>query len=407
MSKNCQRCGATLNEDASFCTNCGLKLELEPENKSKVCASCGATMGPEAKFCASCGKSCNPQNEWTQGEVGAADFVKNSMNRVANSLNQKMGESGPVEVKLSDLFSEVPVKHTQEELEELFIAGTKKTTPKESEIIAQWPKPWVYSRVFAFLFAVCLILYFGISQFDNWNCVPGFIFMAAMSVPFSLVIFFWEMNAPRNISAINIFTMFFVGGVLSMVFTLFLFTVTQPGELTYVGAMLVGLTEEVGKIAIAALYIKKTNAKYILNGLLIGACIGAGFAAFETAGYGFRTFLGGGMNGMLHILLLRGATGVGTHIIWTAIAGAALVAAKGEKPFDFSMLLHGRFLFFLCISIVFHGLWDSPLEFPSLYGKYTISVLLAWGITLVMISSGLKQITRLTNRGGELQRQNS
>ena len=198
--------------------------------------------------------------------VSAADYVKSGFDKVAGTLNEKIGESGPVKVHLSDLVSEVFKKHTMEETEELFIAGTKKTTPKESEITATWPKPWLYSRVLLFLAVTSLILYFILIEFHNPNAYPGFIFMGAMTVPFALLIFFWEVNAPRNISIFSVVSMFFVGGVLSLVCTLILYNITGAGDLSYGGAMLVGFVEEAGKIVVVAYYMRKTNSKYILNG---------------------------------------------------------------------------------------------------------------------------------------------
>ena len=62
-----------------------------------------------------------------------------------------------------------------------------------------------------------------------------------------------------------------------------------------IGAFGIGFAEELGKAIVAALFINRINADdkkyYILNGLLIGAAVGAGFDVFETAGYVFATFL--------------------------------------------------------------------------------------------------------------------
>ena len=153
--------------------------------------------------------------------------------------------------------------------------------------------------------------------------------MGAMTVPFALLIFFWEVNAPRNISIFSVVSMFFVGGVLSLVCTLILYNITGAGDLSYGGAMLVGFVEEAGKIVVVAYYMRKTNSKYILNGLLLGACVGAGFAVFESAGYAFQCLLSTGADSaMMDITLLRGVLAVGGHVVWTAIAGAALAAYK-------------------------------------------------------------------------------
>ena len=246
-----------------------------------------------------------------------------------------------------------------------------------------------------------LILYFILIEFHNPNAYPGFIFMGAMTVPFALLIFFWEVNAPRNISIFSVVSMFFVGGVLSLVCTLILYNITGAGDLSYGGAMLVGFVEEAGKIVVVAYYMRKTNSKYILNGLLLGACVGAGFAVFESAGYAFRQLLSTGADSaMMDITLLRGVLAVGGHVVWTAIAGAALAAAKGEEMFNIQQLISGRFLFFFAISVILHGVWDCPLQFLGAYGKYIVLIVLAWVVTLTLISSGLKQITRLAQQKG-------
>ena len=63
---------------------------------------------------------------------------------------------------------------------------------------------------------------------------------------------------------------------------------------------------------------KRTNRlveiDYILDGLLIGAAVGAGFAAFETAGYILRFGLNSGLEAMLEIIKLRGFLVPGGHV---------------------------------------------------------------------------------------------
>ncbi len=93
----------------------------------------------------------------------------------------------------------------------------------------------------------------------------------------------------REISAFfDVVKMFFIGGVAALVATLVIYSIIPVGKLNYFNALLVGFIEETGKMIIVALFIRSLNSKYILNGLLIGAAVGAGFAAFESLGYAFN-----------------------------------------------------------------------------------------------------------------------
>ena len=132
------------------------------------------------------------------------------------------GESGKAEIHLKELYSDVFKSHTQEERDVLFACGTSKTTPKESEMIAEWPRPWLYSRIFLMFMIVFVGLYIMVMNFNNLNAVPGSMFVGALLVPLTVMIFFWEMNVPRNISILDVISIFFVGGVFSLIVTLFL-----------------------------------------------------------------------------------------------------------------------------------------------------------------------------------------
>lgn len=58
----CKKCGAELEEDAHFCSECGMPIAedeavIEPAaQKELVCKYCGKLLNPAAKFCGACGK---------------------------------------------------------------------------------------------------------------------------------------------------------------------------------------------------------------------------------------------------------------------------------------------------------------------------------------------------------------
>lgn len=378
---------------------------------AKFCSQCGAELREGAKFCTACGAAVEQQT----GSEHLQDYVKKGFSAFTSTINTMAGEEGEVDIPLRELFSQVTKKHSTEEREELFVCGTSRTTPKESEMIGEWPRPWLYARVLAMFALVFVGLYFMMAEFHNSNAIPGAIFVGALAVPFSFLVFFWEVNVPRNINIIDVITTFFVGGVLSLVATLFLFEFVDTSDgLTYFGAILVGIVEELGKIIVVAYYIKKKNVKYKLNGLLLGASVGAGFAVFETAGYalraiipllpymGYRDVWDVIIEAMREILLLRGALSIGGHVIWAAIAGCGLVVAKGTENLNKDHFLDVRFLKFLGLVIALHAVWDMPIEFGSKYA------LVQWCMTAIglvvvftLINSGLKQVATISKQAQE------
>lgn len=407
MSKRCPGCGREMKDTDLFCIHCGTKYEEGSHTEAaggpleSACPYCGGKVGPKDRFCMSCGRE-QPGFEQAERQpesgFGMDDFVqasKSGMEKVVNTLNDMTGQEGEADIRLRELVSEVFKKHTADERDELFISGTKKTTPAPENMVSDWPHPWLFARIFLMFLLVFAGLLVMITQFDNLNGVPGAMFIGALAVPFSLMVFFWETNIPRNISIFEAVSIFFVGGVMSLICTLILYNFIQVGELNYTGAVLVGIIEEIGKIVVVGHYIKKMNTGYILNGLLLGSCVGAGFAVFETAGYAFNALLlSGSVSGMVDILVLRGAMAVGGHTLWAAISAAGLVIAKGDRPFDKRFYLEPGFLKFLVLVIALHAVWDMPIRFgESMYLVQWVLCAVAVLVALVILSSGLRQVS--------------
>ena len=414
MGKQCPNCGKELSDNAKFCSKCGsqyedLKAEKQREEficqeESKFCPYCGNRIGLKAKFCSVCGNSLTSNNsKQNQMEMQKEDVlkkVKKGVGGFVNTINEMAGQEGNVEIRLKELGSGVFKKHSLTEREELFICGTEKTTPKESEMVADWPKPWLFSRIFLLFSIVFIALLIVIVEFGNMNGVPGALFVGALTVPFSLVIFFWETNVPRNISIFDVISTFFLGGVFSLISTLLLYDVVGVGELDYIGAILVGIVEEIGKIIVVGHYIKKRNTKYILNGLLLGACVGAGFAVFETAGYAFQALLySQDIFYMIDILFLRAILSIGAHTVWTAIAAVGLVLAKGENEFENHDYYKPQFLKFLVLVIVMHAIWDMPITFGnSIHLVQVLLCIIAITVVFILLSSGLRQVAFIADK---------
>ncbi|WP_033543909.1 PrsW family intramembrane metalloprotease [Planococcus sp. CAU13] len=370
------------------------------------CVQCGNQISSQGRFCSLCGKEHNVRVVDDSLEPAAllqeeiqlntvSDQLKTTFIQASEKINAMVGERGPIEVNLRDVFSAVFKKHKKEEGELLFIAGTSITTPIESEISASWPKPWLFSRVFTMFAVTYILLYICIFTFDNLHAIPGLILVGSFTVPFSLLIFFWEMNAPRNISIYDTAKMFFVGGTASLVFALILYSIIPVYGLDYQGAILVGAIEEIGKLVVIAYFIQKLNSKFILNGLLVGATIGAGFAAFESAGYALNYGLAFNEEAMVSIIFLRAWTAIGTHVVWSAIVGAALVYVKGKDPLIKEHLFSTKFLKLFAVPVVLHSIWNMPLySLNEFYILNFILIICAWLFIFTFINAGLKQISR-------------
>ena len=341
--------------------------------------------------------------------------VGEAVGTAADKFNELTGGTGHVDLKLKDLFSEAFKHHSKSEAEKLMICGTADTTPKLKDVSAAWPKPWVWLRVLAIMlvtWGACIALF---SVFKNPLAIPSIMFVGSFAAPLAIFAFFFETNAPRNISFIEAIIIFFVGGIASII----AIYITNFGllEASGVGAvdksLLTGLIEETVKIVIIMFFMRqrksndallKGSRNYVLNGLLIGAAVGGGFAAFESAGYAFMNWVDYGFNSMMMTIVLRGILSPGGHIAWAAVEGAALALCEGKDGFSKSQLWDPRFLAVAITCIVLHGVWDMTVPFLTgnlVFAKYALLIVAIWIVVGVMMHRGLQQINQLVTEADE------
>ena len=308
-----------------------------------------------------------------------------------------MGNDDVVVMNWKILFTDILKKHSSIEAEEVFMVGTSLTTPPPSQVTSDWHRPWLYSRVFAIFAVVTAMLMVCVLAFNSVISIPGLIFAGAFAFPLAVMILFMELNAWRDISFYKVSLFFLIGGGASLLFTLMLFSITgSPGNnLDFIGAAIVGFVEELGKAVIVfglLRYVFRNSKTTILGGMLIGSCVGAGFAAFESAGYAFAVLLEEGIGGMFVNIFLRGLLSPGGHVAWAAITGGAIAfASKGKRP-GLKIFTSKEFLRIFIISVILHTLWDCPLlsELPVI--KYVGLVILVWIAVMILIDMGLDQL---------------
>lgn len=296
---------------------------------------------------------------------------------------------------LKQMFSEVFRKRSEDEIEDYLLVGTSKTTPPIDVVQTGWPKPWLFFRVLAVLAVTYTVFTVTLLHLpDAGNLIPAVMFVGAFAVPLACMAFFFEMNSPRNVSVHRLVTLFLYGAVVSLIFALIGYQMPILGSM---GAMTAGIVEEVAKLLTVIVVIRGVKYKYILNGLLFGATVGAGFAAFETAGYALNKGLltghdlSSGVVAMLQVLSIRAFLTPWGHVAWTAIAAAALWRVKGARPFQPAMLLDRRFLKAFMIPVVLHTFWDCPWQLPF-EGNAIISAVVSWYVVFGLVQQGLRQV---------------
>lgn len=338
--------------------------------------------------------------------VKGASIASNAWSRVADGVSSAVGLEKLEAHGAKTLFGALFQKRTIEDLENSFTFGTVHTTPQLKDVSDEWPAPWVFMRLLSFSIVVTIGFYWALQRFENIKLYPGWLFMGAFAVPVSVMFFFVETNVLRNISVYRVLKLFFYGGLISLIFALFLFEMTSAAE--WFGAMAAGPVEELAKLGAVVFVAKKwKNMNWTLNGMLLGAAVGAGFAAFETAGYIFEFAILGGND--IAVMLLRAMSSPFTHIIWTACTAGALWRYKGENEFHFGMLKEWPVLRILLFVMATHAIWNSPLTVPFLGGlsamlvKILILGAIGWMLVLMLIQSGLGQVRNAKNSEVKLE----
>jgi RsiW-degrading membrane proteinase PrsW (M82 family) len=138
----------------------------------------------------------------------------------------------------------------------------------------------------------------------------------------------------------------------------------------------------------------------ILNGALFGAAIGAGFAAFESAGYAMVTALFALDNSeVIDSIILRGLLSPLGHVVWTAMAAAALWRVRDGAPLRLDHVRDPRFWRIMVLAVVLHTAWNSPIP-NVLYLKHLLLGGLAWLVCLSLLQEGIGQIRRAQEPSG-------
>lgn len=319
-----------------------------------------------------------------------ASYAQEISDKITNNLGLEKIES----FSLPTFFSEAFRRHDSDEVENLLSVGTRKTTPIPNVGMGIMPSPWIFLRALTGAIIAYLIFLSAWNSYENIYLIPGLIIVGSFAVPFSVLILFFELNTPKNISIFKVVQFVVVGGSMSLFVSLLLFDITSLTS--YFGAAAAGFIEESGKLAVLLMLIrfsKSNRYRYLLNALLLGAAVGTGFAAFESAGYALRIgFISSEV--MMDNMQLRGAMAPFSHIIWTAIAASAFWMARPHYTTIWYTLFSFRFLKIFLIPVSLHFVWNLPFEGPFMI-KYIILGFVGWVVVISLVQEGLKEILNI------------
>lgn len=195
------------------------------------------------------------------------------------------------------------------------------------------------------------------AQTGNSNLVPTLILLGSFLVPFSVVLFATE-RVGGNLMPVQLFLAFFVGGAFGVLGASVLESQLHATPWIY---FRVGFIEELVKAVILLVVGRSVLPRQPRLGALLGACVGAGFAAFESAGYAFNSALtqnGIDLGSLLQTEVMRSVMTPLGHVLWTALLGAVIFGAAARAPGGRYRLSAGVLMAYVGVSLL-HGLWDS------------------------------------------------
>ncbi len=185
---------------------------------------------------------------------------------------------------------------------------------------------------------------------------PTVVMLGNFVVPITYVAFFYDRRHLSQLSLPTTAMGFFYGGVLGVFASALLEPIfVRPSDPASV--FVVGLIEEAAKI-LGVLVIARRRHHYTeLDGVILGAAAGMGFASLESNGYAFVAFLQsrGSLSVTVMVTLLRGLLSPLGHGTWTAILASVLFRESSASGFRINRKVIGAYL---TVSIL-HGLWDG------------------------------------------------
>jgi protease PrsW len=177
-----------------------------------------------------------------------------------------------------------------------------------------------------------LAVLFVMIDTQNVNFFPALLFVGAITVPMSVLVFVYQAAPLARVPAWAIVFTAIVGGLIG-VLAAGLLEYDALQRLGSLPMVLVGAIEEAAKLIVPVILYLLWRPNNPRGGITIGIASGMGFATLETMGYGFQALLAGGIAAVDDTLLLRGLTGMTVAMLWRIRTADHLTSADtGRRP---------------------------------------------------------------------------
>jgi RsiW-degrading membrane proteinase PrsW (M82 family) len=271
-----------------------------------------------------------------------------------------------------------------------------------------WAKPWIFFQAFLALIssfavifgleAIILSKYYepGFNHGSGYSnamlLLPGVILIGSFLTPICASIFFLEVNKPKNIGMFQAAGVFASGAGLYCLCA-FLSSLVYGGSYqSAFPAVASAIFREASKFAAIFALAKKLNAKWILNGIAIGAITGSGFAALDTAG---KAMIGFWTDGGFEALLRCGLFSFGSHAAWGAICGGAIMLGLRGRKIKIENALSWRFFRLALVAAALEAVWSlAPIFIQSAAGLWFFAAFISfigWVFVWRLLNAGFKE----------------
>lgn len=297
-------------------------------------------------------------------------------------------DTQPNTVKWGDLISSPENRHTSRERDLALQTGTASNQGNPADLYRGWQRPWLFwtaLKLGAILIALSLAGTYGslmLVQTTTEGAVQMLYLIPPMVIPLVLMVFFWELNVPRNITIWELLLFFLVGAILSFAGNGVMYRVVRSGPDSYAA-----LREEPAKLfagVILMIYFSKAKHKRIfgLTGLVIGAAVGSGFSAFESINYGLKNDL--------YTVVVRVAYAAVGHTMYSCSYTAAAALHSPDGRITPESFFNSDFLLTFMGATACHALWNTG-EIP-VFVKLPIAAVVLWYEALWMTRKCLVQV---------------